>query len=180
MAVAEGETVLEIGFGTGHSLMALARAVGDTGKVFGIDISEGMARIAGKRLGRKHLSDRAELSVGDFLESDLPGGFFNAIFMSFVLELFDTPEILNVLTKCRRLLKEGGRLCVVSLTKEGSDTAMRRLYELGHEKMPRFLDCRPIYVARAIRDAGLETRHTSVTSIWGLPVEMVLAIKPGI
>ena len=32
LATAEGKVVLEIGFGTGHALVALAQAVGDSGK----------------------------------------------------------------------------------------------------------------------------------------------------
>lgn len=42
LAAAPGEHVLEIGFGTGHILAKLADAVGPSGKVFGIDISENM------------------------------------------------------------------------------------------------------------------------------------------
>src|SRR5208283_5876056 len=46
LATAPGEHVLEIGFGTGHILAELANAVGPTGKVFGIDLSENMAAYA--------------------------------------------------------------------------------------------------------------------------------------
>jgi uncharacterized protein Yka (UPF0111/DUF47 family) len=41
-----GESILEIGFGTGHSLVSLAKAVGPKGKVFGIDLSDKMAKLA--------------------------------------------------------------------------------------------------------------------------------------
>jgi hypothetical protein len=44
--VQPGERVLEVGFGTGRSLIALAHAVGSTGQVIGIDFSPGMIAVA--------------------------------------------------------------------------------------------------------------------------------------
>ena len=56
--VSAGETVLEIGFGTGHGLLALANAVGDSGRVVGIDISHGMFKVASNRIARANPSHR--------------------------------------------------------------------------------------------------------------------------
>jgi len=52
-----GERVLEIGSGTGHSILALARAVGPTGFVFGVDLSRADRR-AGKPPNRACGNDR--------------------------------------------------------------------------------------------------------------------------
>src|SRR5215831_7142347 len=65
LALGQGERVLEIGYGTGHCLVQLAETVGPEGKVFGIDLSEGMRLRAQERVEKEHLVDRMELTCGD-------------------------------------------------------------------------------------------------------------------
>lgn len=48
--IAGGETVFEIGFGTGHCLKQMAVLVGEEGKVYGIDISSGMLDASSRRV----------------------------------------------------------------------------------------------------------------------------------
>jgi demethylmenaquinone methyltransferase/2-methoxy-6-polyprenyl-1,4-benzoquinol methylase len=176
LAVAEGETVLEIGFGTGQALVALAQAAGEAGQVQGIDISEGMRDVARDRIEEAGLADRVELRLGDAAHLPFEVDRFDAVFMSFTLELFDTPEIPVVLAECRRVLHDGGRLAVVAMSKEGGGT-MLRLYEWAHEKLPAYIDCRPIYVQQALEEAGFRVVEAEARSMWGLPVEIVLARK---
>lgn len=179
LGIREGEIVLEVGFGTGHGILALARSVGATGRVYGIDLSAKMIEITRESVRKKGLEDRVELIQGDALQLPFETDFFDAAFMSFVLELFDTPEIPRVLHECLRVLQVGGRICVVSLSKMGGPSRMRRLYEWGHRVFPRILDCRPIYVERALREAGFAVSDATIGSVAGLPVEVVLATKPG-
>ncbi len=178
LAVKKGEKVLEIGFGTGHGVAALAHSVGEHGKVCGIDISSQMLNIALERVKKTGLSNRVELVLGDAMNLPYEGHSFDAIFMSFVLELFDTPEIPLVLSECKRVLKKGGHLCVVSLSKDGKTSRMRNLYEWGHKRFPRLLDCRPILVRKVLEDARFQCLDVRMTTVFRMPVEIVLAINP--
>lgn len=175
--VRPGETVLEIGFGTGHDLVRLARAVGPTGRVLGLDISPAMRRVAEERLRRAGLADRVELTTGDAITLPYPDGSVDVVILTFVLELFDTPEIPSVLAGARRVLRPGGRLVVTALARDvrGRPTRLLvRLYEALHDLAPSVVDCRPIPVAAALREAGFEVRTVARSSLWGLPVETVV------
>lgn len=173
-----GEKILEIGFGTGHCLIALANAVGPQGQVIGLDISDGMLAIAQERLRQEGLNERADLHLGDAAKLDfIESGSLDAIFMSFTLELFDNPEIPRVLQECQRILKPGGRITVVSMTKTNPPGVAVRMYEWFHEIMPNYADCRPIFARQALERSGFVIQDRSVSSMWGLPVEIVLGQK---
>ena len=176
LALAPGERVLEIGYGTGHCLVQMAEAVGPEGKVFGIDLSEGMRARARERVEREHLSDTVELSCGDTTHLPYPDGSMDAVFMSFALELFDTPEIPQVLAGCARVLRPGGRIGVVAITKEGKEGFAVEAYEWTHQHFPNLLDCRPIFVRRALEDAGFSIRNATIANMW-VPVEVVVGAK---
>jgi len=174
-----GETILEIGFGTGHSIVALARAVGGSGMVYGIDISDGMLQIAKDRVRKEGLTETAHLERGEAMQLPFKEELFDAIFMSFTLELFHSTEIPTVLSQCRRVLKKGGRICVVSLSKKEQPGFMIKLYLWAHHRFPGLIDCRPIYVQDDLEEAGFLTTEARKIKALGFPVEIVLARKSG-
>lgn len=177
LGVRPGERVLEIGFGTGHSLAAIAEQVGPGGRAFGIDLSDAMVSRAQELLASKGLAARAEVRQGDAEPLPYPDGAFDAIFMSFTLELFDTADIPKVLAECRRTLKPGGRVGVVAVSREGQPGMVMRLYEWTHKHFPNLVDCRPIYARRAFEASGFRLLHAEQRTMW-VPVEIIVAAKP--
>jgi ubiquinone/menaquinone biosynthesis C-methylase UbiE len=172
-----GERILEIGSGTGHVLIALAKAVGSDGKVFALDLSDQMLQIAWKKLDEEGLLDRAQLNCGDATKLPFAGISMDAVFMSFTLELFDSPEIPKVLDECERVLKSGGRIVVVGMSKEGEHDSLTAIFEWAHRHFPNFIDCRPIYIQRALEDAGFTIHTARMKHMW-IPVEIILGVKP--
>lgn len=176
LAAQPGETLLEIGFGTGHCLVELARAVGPTGRVRGIDLSESMLEETRSLIQKEKLEDRIELRCGDAATLPFEPESLDGIFTSFTLELFDTPELPEVLTEWRRVLRPGGRLAVVAISKEGKQGLVMKAYEWTHKHFPNLMDCRPIFVSRAIEAAGFTIEDKKVEHMW-VPVEIVLGVK---
>jgi demethylmenaquinone methyltransferase/2-methoxy-6-polyprenyl-1,4-benzoquinol methylase len=171
-----GEHVLDVGCGTGHALVDLARSTGPAGFAAGVDQSAGMQHAARRRLQKAGV--RAALALADATALPYREANFDAVFMSFVLELFDTPEIPTVLAETRRVLRPGGRLGVVALGVTEQPGLMSRLYLAGHRHLPRVLDCRPIPTNQLLRDAGYRIEATVSRSMWGLPIDIIVASRP--
>lgn len=177
LKIQSGENVLEIGFGTGYCLQRIAMSVGNSGKACGIDISEGMVQRARERLNKASLLDRVELYRGDAAQLPFDNETFDAVFISFTLELFDNPEISTVLGEIGRVLKPSGRLGVVSLSKTNVDSTPVRFYEWIHSKWPQYVDCRPIYVDESVQKAGYKMIMRETARLLLLPIEIVIALK---
>lgn len=177
LQVKSGERVLEIGPGPGQALAAMAALVGDDGHIAGLDLSMGMLKRARRRLRQANMQSAVWLEQGDGTNVPFRPACFDAAFISFALELFDTPDIPKVLLECRRVLVEGGRLCVVSMAKQDKTGFMTRAYLWFRQLFPTYLDCRPIRVQQDVENAGFSIRERVDFSMFGLPGAIVLAQK---
>jgi demethylmenaquinone methyltransferase/2-methoxy-6-polyprenyl-1,4-benzoquinol methylase len=172
--VQANESVLEIGCGTGHALIEFAKSI-HGGNVIAMDISEGMLLAARKRIRNKVREGSVDFCQADGSCIPFPDQHFDAIFISFTLELFDTPELPKVLNECFRILKPNGRVGIVSLAQK--DTNAVRIYEWFHRVMPVLVDCRPIHLHEPLKEANFFVDRSTIQTMWGLPVEIVIAKK---
>ncbi len=178
LAAAPGESILEIGFGTGHSLAAIAQAVGPTGQACGVDISEGMREVTAELLTQEGLSDRVELKVAGVPPIPYQDALFDAVLMSLTLELFPLAVIPEVLRETRRVLKPEGRLGLVAMniTPAGEhESTLTHVYKWMHRHFPHIVDCQPIDARRCVVEAGLTITNSKDLEIWTLPVVALVA-----
>jgi len=167
LGLSDGQRVLEIGYGTGHGLLSLADAVGKTGQVHGVDISAGMTVVARARIRAAGVRN-VTLTVGDASLLCFRPSVFDAVFMSFTLELFES-AVPDVLAEVRRVLRDGGRLGVVAMAATGETNPMIDLYQWAHRHCPHLVDCRPIDVASVLQAARFQTETAAASAIWTLP-----------
>ena len=108
--VAAGESVLEIGCGTGAATVPFAEAVGPRGRVVGVDISEPMLEGARKRVAESGLANITLLQVDAQVHPFEPDQF-DLITSRFGVMFFADPfaAFSNFLPAARK----GGRLCFV-------------------------------------------------------------------
>ena len=172
-----GETILEIGFGTGHSLLEIAEAVGNSGKAYGIDISNRMLDIAKGRAAAAGYGERIELQCADALNLLFIAKNYDGLFMSFTLEVFSPLDVGPFLQQCWKVVKMSGRMCVVAMSIEGKHGMMMKLYEWAHKKFPNTVDCRPISAKELIGANGFDVIEDTMMSFWGLSVEIVRSTK---
>jgi demethylmenaquinone methyltransferase/2-methoxy-6-polyprenyl-1,4-benzoquinol methylase len=158
------ESVLEIGCGTGHAIAAMERL---GASVNAVDLSWGMVQVARGKVSN------AGLLMGNGMRLPFGRNQFDAIFMSFTLELFESPSI--VLAECRRVLQDNGRLGIVSLQRRNKWPV--HAYDWVHRRWPVWVDCRPIQVCEVVEEAGFRVVDSAESSMWGLPVTQLIATR---
>lgn len=111
LALDEGDTVVEIGCGTGLNLSLLRRAVGPGGRIIGVDMTEAMLDRAAERIER-HEWRNVELVHSDAATYEFPADLAG-ILSTFALTL--VPEYDAVIRRGAEALRPGGRWAILDL-----------------------------------------------------------------
>lgn len=102
------EHILDLGCGRGGSLGALLAAVGDRGKIVGLDRMSRALGEAAQRYASAFETECLTLIQGEILDPPFPDDVFDAVICQNVAECVDDRETL--VAQVRRVLKPGGRL----------------------------------------------------------------------
>jgi ubiquinone/menaquinone biosynthesis C-methylase UbiE len=158
--LAPGESILDVGCGTGTLVIAAKRVVGPTGAVHGIDASSEMiarARLKAKKAGVVVDFAHAVAEALPFRDAQ-----FDVVVTSMVIHHLPRHERQHCFREMRRVLKPGGRLLAVDF---GGALGKRRGLIAHFHRRHRFdlLDVIPM-----LGEAGLNDVESGAVGFGGL------------
>lgn len=178
--IQEGQRVLDVACGTGRGTVGLVQAVGASGRVDALDLSDAMLGQAQTKIEKIGLGDRVHFKQGNARELPYPDATFDAVYNGYMFDLIPLNGFAPILKEMARVLKPGGKLVLVNMSKpDARKTFFERIYELGWAVMP----CRPVLMSPYLEPAGFKdverlyrpTRGGIISLLWGQ--EIVTANK---
>jgi ubiquinone/menaquinone biosynthesis C-methylase UbiE len=165
LAMRPGDRVLVTSAGPGAEVLAVARAVGDSGAVRATDKSVEMVRICREQTDRAKLGTPVECAAAD--ASDASGGPWDAILCAF--GLWQIPSRVEMLRAWRQALSAKGKVGLITWGPSDPGEPFHLLSECLHELEPAMAVADPqVHAARdamgaMFAEAGLAmVRHTVV------------------
>ena len=125
-----GETVLDVGCGTGTLLIEAARRMGSGGSVHGVELSSEM--LAHARRKAEGLIDGANLVPGSADRLPFPDTFFDVVLCTMVLHHLPPAMQVAAVGEMRRVVRPGGRIVLVDMQRPRTMSAALSLVTLFH------------------------------------------------
>lgn len=153
-AIQPDETVLEVACGTGRATLEIAGQIGKKGQFHAVDLTPGMLSRAQRRLAKAKLLDRVELKLADAASLPYPDSSVDVIFNAYMFDLIHTDHISLILSEFARVLRPGGRIVLVNMSKDkDGQTVYEWLYD---HRLLGFASggCRPVQMSAYLEPAG--------------------------
>ena len=115
-----GDSVAEIGAGSGALTIAIAQRVGPHGRVYTSELGENRVRDLRQAVERGHLPQVTVID-GSATDTNLRDECCDAVFMRLVYHHFADPAAMNA--SLFRSLKPGGRLAIIEFPPDGAEAS---------------------------------------------------------
>lgn len=173
--IRDGESVLEVAVGTGLAFVEIL-GLNPTGKNEGIDLTEEMldrAQEKAQRLGVTNYS----LNTGDAYNLQYSDDSFDVVINNYMFDLLPENDFSAVLTEFRRVLRPGGRLVMVNMTKP--EHWYNSVWEMIYRMNPAWVGgCRGVFLGPYLESVGFVDIRREFISQRTFPSEVVYGSKP--
>ena len=173
-ALRPGEVVVDLGSGAGNDVFVAARAVGEKGRVIGVDMTPEMIGKAQENAARL-ASANVEFRLGEIEALPVESGTVDVVISNCVLNL--VPNKRKAFSEIQRILKPGGRFTVSDIVVDSElPEAVRKSAEMWAGCVAGAIP-KTEYVALAEK-AGFDVRIEKERVI-EIPEEAIAAVLEG-
>ncbi len=172
-AIQDGEAVLEVPVGTGLAFEKILSA-NPSGRNEGIDLTEAML-IRAERRATKSGSDNYRLRIGDAYDLDFPDNDFDILVSNYLFNLLPQQDFGAVLNEFKRVLRPGGRLVMINMTKgeHWCNDGWDWLYRIK----PAWIGaCRGVLILPHVQASGYSQINREYVSQLTFPSEVLYAV----
>ena len=167
-------TILDVAVGTGRLFRKIVKQNPD-GKNYGIDISQGMLAKAKMKLSKQG-NKIYSLEIGSAFDIRMDDGSVDILFNNYMFDLISFDQMDNVINEFARVLKPGGKLVLVNMTKAEQFGA--GLYERIYRISPPLMGgCRGVQMFDLLTEHGFKVITREYVQQMLFPSEVILATK---
>ena len=167
-------TILDVAVGTGILFRKIVKQNPD-GKNYGIDISQGMLAKAKMKLSNQE-NKIYSLEIGSAFDIRMDDGSVDFLFNNYMFDLIFFDQMDNVINEFARVLKPGGKLVLVNMTKAEQFGA--GLYEKIYRISPPLMGgCRGVQMFNLLTEHGFKLITREYVQQMLFPSEVILATK---
>lgn len=153
LEIKPGQTIADLGAGSGYYSFRIAPLVGPTGKVLAIDIEPAMLEVIAQRASRERIANVAAVRASA-RDPNLTPGSVDLLFMVDVYHELEYPY--EVMTQVRAALKPAGRVALIEYRAEDPQVAIKPVHKMSERQVRRELEAAGFRHLKTVRTLPLQ------------------------
>jgi ubiquinone/menaquinone biosynthesis C-methylase UbiE len=172
--ITDGQNILEVAVGTGLAFCEIVKR-NPHGVNTGVDLSQGMLEKAKKRL-RRIPAANYKLTIGTAFNLSAGDESIDTLLNNYMFDLIPFKDMDKILVEFKRVLKKGGRLVLINMTK--GEHFGSGLYDFIYNISPKALGgCRGVKLTEKLQQNGFKVEIREYMQQMLFPSEVILAYK---
>ena len=153
LQIKPGQTIADLGAGSGYYSFRIAPLVGERGQVLAIDVEPRMLRIIGERARRAGIANVTTV-LSTPSDPNLEPDSVDLLFMVDVYHELEFP--LEMMTKVREALKPGGRVALIEYRAEDPAVMIKPVHKMSERQIIRELTAAGFRHQKTLRTLPLQ------------------------
>ncbi len=154
LGLKNGMTVCDMGCGNGFHALKIAKLLGSSGQVLGVDVQPNMLKLLRSRMEEQGIENVIPI-LGSYHNPRLPKNSVDLILLVDVYHEFSHP--VHMLTAMKASLKKNGVIVLVEFRAEDPDVPIKRLHKMSKQQINKEMKANGLQLVKQFD--GLPWQH---------------------